>query len=210
MEDAAVFSKYRGGNMMATAIILAGGKSSRMGTNKALLPIEGKAVIEVIKETLTPFFSDLLLVTNDFPTFEFLEIPMVKDVYVGKGPLSGIHTGLENSKSDLNLFVACDMPFVSGELANHLVNLCRHYDAVIPNINGKLHPLFSVFRKSTLAKVEQCLQEDRLRMKDLLEELQVLYVNELEIQNVVVGNIEKIFYNMNYPLEYQKAKRGEI
>lgn len=196
--------------MKATAIILAGGKSSRMGTNKALLPIDGKANIEVIKEKLTPFFSDLLLVTNDFPTYEFLGIPMVQDVYIGKGPLAGIHTGLENSKTDVNFFVACDMPFVSGKLANHLVNLSGQFDAVIPNINGKLHPLFSVFKKSTLVKVEQCLLEDRLRIKDLLEELQVLYVNELELQSVVVGNFEKIFYNMNYPLEYQKAKRGEI
>ncbi|HHW37038.1 MAG TPA: molybdenum cofactor guanylyltransferase [Bacillales bacterium] len=198
--------------MNATAIILAGGKSSRMGTNKALLPMDGKPNIELIKDQVTPFFSDIILVTNDFEAYEFLKVPMVKDEYIGKGPLAGIHTGLKNSKTETNFFIACDMPFVSGKLAKHLVELCNTFEAVVPRINGTLHPLFSVFKKSVLPKVDQCLQEDRLKIRDLLEEIQVLYVKEAELERVMVGNIEKIFYNMNYPLDYQQAKnwpRGE-
>lgn len=195
--------------MKTSAIILAGGKSSRMGTNKALLPMDGKTNIELIKDQLTPFFSDIIVVTNDFEAYEFLKVPMVKDEYIGKGPLAGIHTGLKNSKTETNFFVACDMPFVSGELAKHLIELCDHYEGVVPRINGTLHPLFSVFRKSVLPKVEQCLQEDRLRIRDLLEELQVLYVNEGELEGVMVGNIEKVFYNMNYPLDYEKARNWQ-
>lgn len=192
--------------MKATAIILAGGKSSRMGKNKALLPMEGKPNIELIKDHLAPFFSDIIVVTNDFEAYEFLKVPMVKDEYIGKGPLAGIHTGLKNSNTETNFFVACDMPFVSGELAKYLAQLCDHYEGVVPRINGTLHPLFSVFKKSILPKVERCLQEDRLKIRDLLEELQVLYVNEGELEGVMVGNIDKIFYNMNYPLDYEKAK----
>jgi len=101
------------------------------------------------------------------------------------------------------------MPFVSGELAKHLIELCDPYEGVVPRINGTLHPLFSVFKKSVLPKVEQCLQEDRLRIRDLLEELQVLYVNEGELEGVMVGNIEKVFYNMNYPLDYEKARNWQ-
>ncbi len=193
----------------ATVMILAGGKSSRMGTNKALLPMDGKANIELIKDQLTPFFSDIIVVTNDFEAYEFLKVPMVKDEYIGKGPLAGIHTGLKNSKTETNLFVACDMPFVSGELAKYLIELCDDYEGVVPRINGTLHPLFSVFKKSALPKVEQCLQEDRLRIRDLLEKLQILYVNERELEGVMVGNIEKIFYNMNYPLDYEKARNWQ-
>jgi molybdopterin-guanine dinucleotide biosynthesis protein A len=192
--------------MNATAIILAGGKSSRMGTNKALLPMDGKPNIESIKDQLTPHFSDIILVTNDFQAYEFLEIPMLKDEYLGKGPLAGIQTGLKNSNTETNFFVACDMPFISGELAKHLARLCDPYEGVVPRINGKLHPLFSVFKKSILPKVEQCLLEDRLKIRDLLGELDVLYVNEGELERVMVGNIEKIFYNMNYPLDYEKAR----
>lgn len=192
--------------MNATAIILAGGKSSRMGTNKALLPVGGKPNIKLIKEQLAPFFSDMMVVTNDFEAYEFLQVPMIKDEYNGKGPLAGIQTGLKNSRTETNFFVACDMPFVSGELAKHLVELCDDYEGVVPVINGTLHPLFSVFKKSVLSKVEQCLREDRLKIRDLLEELDILYVNEGDLERVMVGNIEKIFYNMNYPLDYQKAK----
>lgn len=195
--------------MKTSAIILAGGKSSRMGTNKALLPMDGKTNIELIKDQLTPFFSDIIVVTNHFEAYEFLKVPMVKDEYIGKGPLAGIHTGLKHSKTETNFFVACDMPFVSGELAKHLIELCDNYEAVVPRINGTLHPLFSVFKKSVLPMVEQCLQEDRLKIRDLLEELQVLYVNEGELEGVLVGNIEKVFYNMNYPLDYEKARNWQ-
>ncbi|MEC1740709.1 molybdenum cofactor guanylyltransferase [Schinkia azotoformans] len=192
--------------MNATAIILAGGKSSRMGTNKALLPMDGKPNIELIKDQLTPFFSDIIVVTNDFEAYGFLKVPIVKDEYVGKGPLAGIHTGLKNSNTETNFFVACDMPFISGELAKHLVELCNDYEGVVPRINGTLHPLFSVFKKSVLPKVELCLMEERLKIRDLLVELNILYLNEAELNRIMVGNIEKIFYNMNYPLDYEKAR----
>lgn len=191
--------------MSATAIILAGGKSSRMGTNKALLPVNGKTNIEIIKEQLTPYFSELLLVANDFQTYDFLGIPIVKDEFLGKGPLAGIHTGLKNSKTEVNFFVACDMPFVSGKLANYLVHAVEDYEGVVPNINGTLHPLFSVFKRSVLPTVEQCLLEDRLRIRDLLGDINVRFVSEMELKRVIVGNIEKIFYNMNYPSDYQKV-----
>ncbi len=194
--------------MQATAFILAGGKSSRMGVNKALLPIRGKRIIEVIIDELIPFFPNLFIVTNDFETYDFLKVPLIKDEFQGKGPLAGIHTGLKKSCTDFNFFVACDMPFISGKLAHHFVQICAlgHYEAVVPQINDKLHPLFSVFRKKTLLKIEQYLQLDHLRVRDLLGELNVYYINEKELSNIYVGNIEKIFYNMNEPTDYEQVK----
>ncbi|WP_102349317.1 molybdenum cofactor guanylyltransferase [Bacillus sp. Marseille-P3661] len=196
--------------MDATGIILAGGKSSRMGTNKALLFIDGKkTTIETIIGHLRPFFSTIILVTNDHGTYDFLEMPIVSDQYIGKGPLAGIHSGLKHSTSLYNFFVACDMPFVSGELAQYLVRLCMEndYDAIVPSINGKLHPLFSVFKQTALPVVEKCLLEERLRIRDLLDDLTVRYINETEIKEHIIGDIEKIFYNMNYPLDYESVKR---
>lgn len=204
--------KIRGGpvNNEATAIILAGGKSSRMGTNKSLLPIDGKANIQLIKEQLTPYFSQIMIATNDFEAYAFLGLPMINDEYKGLGPMAGIHAGLKNSKTETNFFVACDMPFSSGELAKHLVDLNEEYEAVVPRINGKLHPLFSVFKKMILPKIEQCLLRENLRMSDFLSTLDVRYVNEIELANVISGNIEKIFYNMNSPLDYQKVIRQNL
>src|SRR3954453_3010010 len=121
--------------MKAAAIILSGGKSSRMGTNKALLKINEKTNIERIADTLKLSFNDIILVTNHPEDYQFLGLKMVSDYYPDKGPLAGVHAGLLSSTYDTNFIVACDMPFVSGELAEVLVQKCGDYDAVIPVIN---------------------------------------------------------------------------
>ncbi|MFK9091618.1 molybdenum cofactor guanylyltransferase [Bacillus salipaludis] len=193
--------------MKAAAIILAGGKSSRMGTNKALLKINEKTNIERIANTLKLLFDDIILVTNDSEQYEFLGLTMVADLYPGMGPLAGVHAGLLASDYDLNFIVACDMPFVSSELAEALVNSCGHYDAVIPVINGKQHPLFAVFHKKAAEEVASSIEAGRLRMKHLLDQLNVLYVTETELQTYSNLDIERVFFNMNHPDEYEEAKK---
>jgi molybdopterin-guanine dinucleotide biosynthesis protein A len=193
--------------MKATAIILSGGKSSRMGTNKALLKINEKTNIERIADTLNGLFDDIILVTNDPKTFQFLGLKMVSDHYPGMGPLAGVHAGLKASKNDVNFIVACDMPFVSGPLAMTLVNKCGYYDAVIPVINGSQHPLFSVFKKKVANQVAQNIEEGRLAMRGLLDHLNVLYVTEGELKEYSGGDLERFFFNMNHPHEYEDAKK---
>lgn len=193
--------------MKAAAIILSGGKSSRMGTNKALLKINEKTNIERIADNLKVLFDDIILVTNEPEHYQFLGLRMVSDQYPGMGPLAGVHAGLEASDFDVNFVVACDMPFVSVELANALVNNCSHYDAVVPVINGKQHPLFSVFKKETANKIEQSITGGRLRMKHLLDDLNVLYVTETELRAYSQLDLERVFFNMNHPNEYEEAKK---
>ncbi|MEH7415946.1 molybdenum cofactor guanylyltransferase [Neobacillus drentensis] len=193
--------------MKAAAIILAGGKSSRMGTNKALLKINEKMNIERIVDQLKFLFDDIILVTNNSEQYEFLGVRMVPDQYPGMGPLAGVHAGLTASEYDVNFIVACDMPFVSGELAEALVHNAFHYDAVIPVINGKQHPLFSVFKKETAAVVEERLKAGQLRVKHLLDQLNVLYLTEKELETYSHMDLAKVFFNMNHPEEYEEAKK---
>lgn len=193
--------------MKAAAIILSGGKSSRMGTNKALLKINEKTNIERIADKLKILFDDIILVTNEPEQYKFLGLKMVEDQYPGMGPLAGVHAGLEVSDFEVNFVVACDMPFISVELANALVNNCSHYDAVVPVINGKQHPLFSVFKKETANKIEQSIAGGRLRMKHLLDDLNVLYLTETELRALCQLDLERIFFNMNHPNEYEEAKK---
>lgn len=193
--------------MKAAAIILSGGKSSRMGTNKALLKINKKTNIERIADNLKVLFDDIILVTNEPEQYQFLGLKMVSDQYPGMGPLAGVHAGLEASDFEVNFVVACDMPFVSVELANALVNNCSHYDAVVPVINGKQHPLFSVFKKETANQIEQSIAGGRLRVKHLLDDLKVLYVTETELQAYSQLDLERVFFNMNHPNEYEEAKK---
>ena len=193
--------------MDAGAILLSGGKSSRMGTNKSLLPINEQPNIERIVSLLKPHFRELILVTNHPEEYRFLQLPTVSDHYPGKGPLAGIHAGLTAATNELNAIVACDMPFVSPELAKVMIGQMADYDAVVPVISGQQHPLFSIFKKKTAAIVEDNVKNDQLRMKQVLERLHVHYVTEGDLPMFAAGELEQIFFNMNRPNEYEEAKR---
>jgi molybdenum cofactor guanylyltransferase len=193
--------------MKAAAIILSGGKSSRMGTNKALLKLNEKTTIERMVDILKIYFDDIILVTNDMEDYQFLGVKMVSDHYPGKGPLAGFHAGLMASDYDVNFITACDMPFISGELAATLVNMIDHYDALVPVINGKMQTLCAVFQKKSAAKIEECIENGHLPIKHLLEHLNVLYVTEKELQAYSNIDMERVFFNMNHPHEYEDAKK---
>jgi len=192
--------------MKAAAIILSGGKSSRMGTNKALLKINEKPNVERIRDMLNIYFNDIILVTNDPEQYQFLQLTMTSDHFSSKGPLAGIHAGLIASDYDVNFIVACDMPFVSGELASVLVGLCGDYDAVIPVINGVQHPLFAVYRKKIVSQIAQNIEADRLAIKSVLDHFNVLYVTEEDLQ-AYSSKLDRVFFNMNHPDEYKSAKK---
>ncbi|WP_404330517.1 molybdenum cofactor guanylyltransferase [Mesobacillus maritimus] len=193
--------------MKAGAIILSGGKSSRMGKNKALLPFNDKTNIERIRDELKSLFDDIILVTNDPESYEFLNLKSVSDEFPGKGPLAGIHAGLMASDYEENIVVACDMPFVSAELASTLVQNLKHYDAIIPVIGEKQHPLFAAYQKRIVPEIEACLKEDRLRVIHLLDKLNVRYLDDNDLQVYSDGSLEEIFFNMNVPEEYEEAKQ---
>jgi molybdenum cofactor guanylyltransferase len=193
--------------MNVGAIILSGGQSRRMGTNKALLPISEKPNIERIKDELDKKFKEMILVTNHPEVYDFLKIKMVSDHYPGKGPLAGIHAGLLATSSEVNLVVACDMPFVSAGLGTILVENIREYDAVVPIIGGTKHPLFAVYRKKIVEEIKSCLENNSLRMIHLLDNLNVLYMTEEDLQTFTKESLEQIFFNMNHPDEYEIAKK---
>ncbi|RSD27199.1 molybdenum cofactor guanylyltransferase [Mesobacillus subterraneus] len=193
--------------MKAGAIILSGGKSSRMGTNKALLKIQEKTNIERIRDELKYVFDDIILVTNDPETYQFLNIKTVTDHFPGSGPLAGIHAGLEASDYEENFIVACDMPFVSAELASGLVKALKHHDAVVPVSGGRQHPLFAAYQKRVSREAAACIEEGTLRIRQLLEKLNVRYLDETDLQVYGEGRMERVFFNMNHPDEYEKAKQ---
>lgn len=192
--------------MNAGVILLAGGQSSRMGTNKALLPIAGQKNIVRIIEELSLVFPPPILITNQPEDYKELRLrlPMIGDKYPGKGPLAGLHAGLQASPFEENLLVACDMPFASSQLGQFLCSQMEGYDAVVPLLHGKHHPLFAVYRKSMLPIVKDCLKRDQLRMFDFLERIRV---NEIDVENISLElDLEKAFFNMNRPSDFEKAK----
>jgi molybdenum cofactor guanylyltransferase len=193
--------------LQAMGIILAGGKSSRMGKNKALLKIDGKTVIERIANELQKIVSDIIIVSNHFEDYQFLNLPMTEDRLKEKGPLAGIQAGLAESKNKKNLIVACDMPFISAELGAVLLQTLEQYDAAVPEVSGKLHPLFAAYRKETIEVMNRALEDEKLKIRHFLQMVNTKILTE---EDFPFPLNEKFLFNMNRPEEYEQALKLQI
>ncbi|MBO8137626.1 MAG: molybdenum cofactor guanylyltransferase [Desulfotomaculum sp.] len=191
--------------MKTSAAVLAGGKSSRMGTNKALLKVRSCRMIDHILEELEQVSRDILIITNTPSDYKHLNVRLAADIYPNRGPLSGIHSALVNARNHYLLAVACDMPFIEASLARYLINKAEGYDVVIPVVEGYYEPLFAVYSRSCLPYIEQCLDEKKYRIIDFFPLVKVKYVNEREISRV--ADPERVFYNVNTPKELAAAAK---
>ncbi|MHC1705352.1 MAG: molybdenum cofactor guanylyltransferase [Tenuifilaceae bacterium] len=163
----------------ATAIILAGGKSSRMrGEDKSLLPINGEPLIQNIYKQLVGHFDEVIIGANDTKKYEFLNLRVVPDVEKDKGPLMGIYSCLKASASNVNFITACDIPVMNLHLIHSMINLSSSYDIVIPYSKNKGHePLFAVYNKRVINAAEKILGENGRRIIDLLNYSSYKYVD---------------------------------
>ncbi|MEZ6175895.1 MAG: molybdenum cofactor guanylyltransferase [Candidatus Scalinduaceae bacterium] len=187
-----------------TAVILAGGKSSRMGRNKAFLKIQGKTFIERQIDLLREIFDKIIVSANTPSEYTFLNIPVIKDVYPGKGPLSGIYTGLMNSRSLHTFFLACDMPFVELPLIQYLKGLVKDFDVVVPQSERGLEPLHAFYSKNCLAPIKRELTRNNLRIISFFSDVKVKIV-ELDSLTSSKSFLDSI-RNLNTPDDYESVK----
>jgi molybdopterin-guanine dinucleotide biosynthesis protein A len=179
-----------------TGVILAGGQSSRFGSNKALALLHGKSLVRHVADTVALIFSDRLLVTNTPEQYDFLNMPMIKDQYQGMGPLAGIHAALHHTDKSWIFVVGCDMPAVTPELFAFLCSFVHgDYEAVIPWLETGAQPLCGLYQKKVLTRIEQYLRSGKAQVKELLENLAVRKINEQELLQVT-GDLQ-VFYNVN-------------
>jgi molybdopterin-guanine dinucleotide biosynthesis protein A len=146
-----------------------------MGRNKALLPIGKKTCIEYVTDAVSKVAGSMVLI-GESEGLEFLGIPMVPDLRPGMGPLGGLETGLTITTMGTNIVVACDMPCVTPDLLNHLLREAEghdavSYDAVIPTVAGRAHPLCAVYARACLPMIQRRLDNALLRVSDLAQEL---------------------------------------
>jgi len=162
----------------ATAIILAGGKSSRMGgTDKSLLPVDGIPMIEHIAGQLAGHFDEILIGANDREKYRFLNLPVVTDIETDKGPLMGIYSCLTASGSDINFVTAFDIPEMNLSLIGKMINSSDEADIVMPvGADEKHEPLFAVYRKSVALKAGEILDGGGRRIIELLDCTKVKYI----------------------------------
>lgn len=188
-----------------TGVILAGGASSRMGSNKALLLHQGGRLIEKIYLTLAGLFEEVLIVTNTPELYRFLPCRKVADIHPGQGVMSGIHAGLAQSGESAIFVVACDMPHLKGELIRHLVSLAEGVDVVMPVSAGGFEPVHALYRKECLSALEELLQNaDNSRMVALLTRVRVREVPPQELTAFDPDFIS--FDNINTPEDYYRLR----
>lgn len=189
----------------AAAIILAGGRNTRMGTNKALLEIENRRLIKRIADELAGKFAEVIIVANDPEPYKELGFKVTGDIIPGRGPLIGIHAGLSASPYRLNFFTACDMPFVNGPLAAYMVAEIGDADAMVPKIDGLWQPLFAVYSRDCLSAITDSLNRERYKVSSFYPAIRVKYIEEDVVREF--SDPERLFFNINTPDELAEARK---
>ena len=187
------------------AFILAGGASSRMGTDKSQLLIDRQTFTERISETLLKLTDSVILVGRQLDTSV---LPSVPDVYPQWGAFGGLHAALTACKRDWAIVVACDLPFVTAELFSFVASLRLDHEAVVPiQPDGRPQPLASLYRVDPCRqRATELIEAGRRRPLDLLETVKTRWVSFEEIRNLEQS--EKFFVNINTPSDYYEATRG--
>ncbi len=190
------------GNQKITGIILAGGKSRRMGVEKGLLKFGGKHLIEYAIEVLENVCGKILIVENS-RAYNFLAYPVIADIIPNSGSMGGIYTGLMNSKTDLNLVLSCDMPFISEKLLNHLINNSEGFDVAVPcHGEGKFEPMCALYHKNTIPVFEQFIQNKNYKIQSVYQKLKT---NKLYISADLDFYKSFLFDNLNSQNDLEQA-----
>lgn len=196
-----------GGAAGVTGVILAGGLSTRMGSNKALLPYRGGRFVEAIYRQLGELCDELLLVTNTPEQYGFLPCRKVTDLYPGVGALAGLHAGLHHSATEHVFAVACDMPYLNGSVIARMLSLRDCADVVIPEGDKGQEPLHAVYAKGCLAPMEDALQRGCRRIVSFFEQVSVCRMPRDEVAKL--DPTFRCFENINTPAEYYQLRDQE-
>ncbi len=191
---------------MLSVVIQAGGRSSRMGEDKGLVPLAGRPMIEHVLTRVAGLGDETLITTNDPDSYDFLALPLVSDPEPGAGALPGLRTALKAAQGDTVLVLACDMPFVNRLLLEHMLEQSSNADVVVPRWNDNYQTLHAVYnRKRALKAVEQALADGERRMISFYPQLRVHVVEPEQIrQHDPQG---RSFFNVNTPEELLEAER---
>lgn len=185
-----------------TGIILAGGKSRRMGTEKGLLRMSGKYMIEYAIDVLKEICDDIIISENS-EVYNFLGYPVIPDIYSNSGPMGGIYSAMQHSNSDLNIVLSCDMPFVTKEMLIFLLDNTSNYDVVVPWYGDeKFEPMCAIYRQNTLPVFEKFIQNKNFKIPDAFKQLKI---NKLKMSKDIEAYDPLLFENINSKNELQKA-----
>jgi len=191
---------------LLTAIILAGGKSSRIGSDKdkAILKLNGKHLIDIVISKLKHIVGDNIIIVGPperYPSYK----QVVPDLFNQRGLLVGLYSGLKSSSSRYNLVVGCDMPFLKVELLQYMRDKIGSNDIIIPRYaKNYIEPLCAIYSKDCLSVMERNIEAGILSIRRIFPYLKVRYIEEKEIKRV--DPELNSFFNINYKKDFIKAE----
>ncbi|MDQ1334199.1 MAG: FdhD protein [Thermodesulfobacteriota bacterium] len=190
-----------------TGVVLAGGRSSRYGKNKALVTVKGVPLIERALQTMGAIFHHVVMITNTPDEYAYLDVPMFKDVIKGLGPLGGIYTGLKVIPDPAGFFVACDMPFLNPGLIRHMVTIRDDFDVVVPKISWKVEALHGLYAKSCIDSIERLIRSGTYQIFRFFSSVSVRFINDDEIRRWDPDLSS--FLNINTPDELRRLEQPD-
>jgi molybdopterin-guanine dinucleotide biosynthesis protein A len=197
-----------------SCIILAGGKSLRLGYDKVLEKVGNRSLLEQVISRIDSLSRKIIIVTAEERTFPKLashsKLKIVPDIFPGKGSLGGIYTGLVTSDSFYNLVIAVDMPFLNQPLLRYMIEVSDGFDFVLPRVNNLFEPLHAVYSKNCIAPIEFILKQGRKVIIELFNFVKVRYVEADEVERFDPQHLS--FFNINTEEDLELARkiaRGE-
>lgn len=197
-----------------TGIILSGGKSSRAGTNKALLKFGTETMIEKMYTLFSEIFGDVIISTNHPEEYPFLPGKKIRDEVTNCGPLGGIHAALKEANSESAFIISCDLPFITGEAIEYIVKHIGLPPITIPVVGEKIHPLCGVYSKDVVPILDDILNLKKSFSEDEMSQKQKVFgvyslLKKVEVTEVIMDIApffdDNIFFNLNTREDYEKA-----
>ncbi len=196
---------------MHSAIILAGGKSSRLNTDKAFLRLKNKTIVERTIDELNDLFNEIIIVANSnlenynsiIKQYNNKKIIIREDIIKNKGPLGGIYTGLKTAKDDNNFVLACDMPFINADLIKYMLDF-NDFDVVVPR-HEDIEPLHAIYNKNIIPVIENQIKNNELSIRATIEKIEkIKYIEKEEIEKF--DKEHNCFFNINNEGDLEKAR----
>jgi molybdopterin-guanine dinucleotide biosynthesis protein len=185
--------------------LLAGGRSLRMGQDKAFVDFQDGTLLEWVRDRLAPLFAHTFIVTREPERFRSMGMAVVKDVLQESGSVVGIYTAIMASPTERVVCVACDMPFVTPRLVRLLAERSEGLDALVPRHGGRVEPLCAVYGKGSLDAVGRFIQGGGRKILDVYGQLNAGY---LDLDELLLGDPERLFANVNTPAELEAARES--
>lgn len=172
-----------------TAIILAGGKSSRMGTDKGLVLIKGKHMVEYVIDAVKSCCDEMLIISNQ-NGYDGFGVKVLKDDIENIGPIGGIYTGLNHSKNNINIVLTCDSPFVDATLISEMLNSYNNdMDVLFLAHQNLIYPLTAIYNKRILKNIKSHIEKGEYKVRTLFktvnsQKMNLSNINSLKVQNI--------------------------